>query len=168
MLMFFLISVSGFFRYVPRSGVAGSKGRSIFNLLRYLYTVFHSGCTSLHSHQQYKRVPLFPHPRQHLLFVDLLMTPILTVLRWYFIVVLIFISLMISDIEHLLLAASPHPLPQVYLFLCQSLAIPMYTNTSLKRDKESGLFSPYRLPREASRALATLAGSCLGKSCLQY
>ena len=167
-LMFFWISVLNSFGDIPRSGITGSKGRSIFNFLRYLHSAFHSGCPNLHYPQQCKRVPLFPHPRQHLLFVDLLMTPILTVLRWYFIVVLIFISLMISDIEHLLLAASPHPLPQVYLFLCQSLAIPMYTNTSLKRDKESGLFSPYRLPREASRALATLAGSCLGKSCLQY
>ena len=30
-LMFFQISVWGFFGYIPRSGIAGSKGRSIFN-----------------------------------------------------------------------------------------------------------------------------------------
>jgi hypothetical protein len=78
----------------------GSSGSTMSNFLRNLQTDFQSSCTSLQSHQQWRSVPLSPHPRQHLLSPEFLTFAILVGVKWNLRVVLICISLMIKDVEH--------------------------------------------------------------------
>ena len=97
----FWIRVFAFFRYILRGATAGSYGSPISCFWRTLHTVlFHSGCNNLHSQQQCTRVPFPPLPHQCLLLVNFTMIAILRGVKWYVIVVLICISLMLSNFEH--------------------------------------------------------------------
>ena len=87
--------------YIPNSGFAGSYCSFIPNFFRNLHIVLHSGYINLHSHQQCQRVPFSAHLFQHLLFVYFFMVANLTGVRRYLIVVLMCISLIMSDVEHL-------------------------------------------------------------------
>jgi hypothetical protein len=68
--------------YMPRSGIAGSNGSTMSSFLRNNQTDFQSGSTSLKSHQEWRSIPLSPHPHQHLLSPEFLILAILTGVRW--------------------------------------------------------------------------------------
>ena len=92
--------------YVPSNGISGSYGSFIpsccccffFYEISMLFSII---TVQEGSHQLCKRVLFSPHPPQHLLLVDFLMMAILTRVRWYFILVLICICLIISNVENL-------------------------------------------------------------------
>ena len=93
--------VLSLFKYICSSGVAKLHNTSVLNFLRKLHTVFHTGCTNLHFHQQITSISFSPYLNLHLLFKNCLSKALLTGVKWYLIVVLVCISLISKDAEHL-------------------------------------------------------------------
>ena len=85
---------------MPRNGIAGSYDNFIPSFIRHLHTLYHRGCINL-NFQHCKSIPFSAHPPQNSLFVDFLILAILTSVKWYVIVLLTCISLIMSDVEHL-------------------------------------------------------------------
>jgi hypothetical protein len=94
-----LLHVGASSGYKPRSDIPGSSSSTMYNFLSNRQIDFHSDCPSLQSHQQWRSVPLSPHPHQYLLSPEFLILAILTGVRWNLRVVLICISLMTKDVE---------------------------------------------------------------------
>lgn len=95
------------FDYIPRSGIA----KSYFNFLRNLHTIYHMPIPIYDLPNSIGRGSHFLHLCQNLLFSAFFHNRQLTILRWYFILPLSYVSLMINIIEHVF----------IYLFtICMS------------------------------------------------
>ena len=126
---------------MSRSEIAESYNNSIFSFLRNLHIAFHTDCAILDSHQYCRRAPFSPHPDQLLLLVEFLMMAILICARRYLVILLSCISLMVRDVEHLLMCllaicisclekhlfrSSAHFLIEVLVFLLSSCRSCLY------------------------------------------
>ena len=112
------------FLWLPRCGIAGSYGGFIPSFLRNLHTVFHIGCINLHSHQQWKKRSHFSTPSPAFIVCRLFDDAILNGVRWYLIVVLIYISLIMSDVKHLFMCLLAICMSSLDKCLCKSF--PMF------------------------------------------
>ena len=112
---------------MPRSGIAGSLGNSMYNLEK-PPNWFPEW---LQSHQQWRSVALPPHPCQHLLSAEFLILAILTGVRWNLRVVLISIFLMTKNVEHFFRCFSAILYSSVENSLFSSIPPVSYTHLTL-------------------------------------
>ena len=130
--VFFSIKVS--WGHMLSSGIVGSFGGFIRSFLRNLHTFLYSGY--IIPTNSAREFPFSPHPLHYLLFVDFLMAVILTGMRWCLIVVLICISLIMSNVEHLfmcLLAICMSCLEKCLLSSSAQFLIGLFVGTELNK-----------------------------------
>ena len=108
-----LLYVGASLGYMPRSGIAGSSGSTLSNFLRNCQTDFQSGCTSLQPHQQWRSVPLSPHPCQHLLSSEFFILVNLTSVSWNLRVDLIWFLWWLMMLSTSSDASQPFDIPQL-------------------------------------------------------
>ena len=97
----YLFKLEFFLDIYPEVGLLDHMVTPFLVFLRTLHTVFHSACTSLHPHHSVGGF-LFLHTLSSIYYLSVFfMRAILTSVRWNLIVVLICISLIISDFKHL-------------------------------------------------------------------
>ena len=122
------------------SWMARSYASSSFNFFRNLHIVFHTVVIPiLQAYQQYTSVPFSPHPHQHLSIIFLIID--LIGLRWYLIMVLICVSLMVIDVKSIFMYVLAicmifflegnvysHPLPifKLYFVSCYWVVGPLF------------------------------------------
>ena len=95
----------------------------LFNLLKNHQTGFHISHTNLHFHQPCTNFPISPHPCQHLWFsVHVFIIALAMGVKWYFITVLMYISLMTRDVEHLFICLLTTWISSLEKFLFRSFA----------------------------------------------
>jgi len=76
-----LLYVGASLGYMPKRCITESSDSGMSNFLRNLQTDLQSGCSSLQSHEQWRIIPLFSHPHQHLMSPKFFILAILTVVR---------------------------------------------------------------------------------------
>ena len=138
----------GYGSFGPKRGIAGYCGKLIPIFLRNCHTDLRIGCTSLHSHQQWRGILISPHSLQHKLPLVFLILGILARVRWYLKVVLICISLVAKDVENFLKCLSaflisypenslfntvPHFLVVLFVFLLVSWVLYIFWRSTSVR-----------------------------------